>query len=159
MKPSVNRWDTLCSIPFQIPFSSDPKALSTVQVLSKSSLYHPHSLSCHFCSPYSLGMTIKPNGNSQLCWFLGAECLQKTRWGSFCNLVPHSNSGLSLFPWHWAGLQMLLFIPYLLCDFGTQIPCSSSFVPLIHAAFSSIGAKNSISYMCLKNTLLPLDTI
>lgn len=30
--------------------------------------------------------------------FLTVKCLQKTRWGSFCSLVAHWNSGLSLLP-------------------------------------------------------------
>lgn len=153
-----------CSISFQTPFSSESKNLrwerlskhSDISSSLNSFLYHPLSLFCHFLSTYSLEVTIKPNGNSQLSWVLTVKCLQKTRWGSFCNLVPHSNSALSLLPWHWAGLQMLPFIPYLLCDFGTQIPCSGSFVPLIHVAFSSIGSKNFISFTHLNNTCFPI---
>lgn len=85
----------------------------------ESFLYSPLSFLCHFLSSYSLGMTIKLNENSQLSWFLTVKCLQKTRWGTLCNLVPHPNSGLSLLPRHWVGLQMLHFILYFLCDFST----------------------------------------
>lgn len=160
VKIAVHWRDTLCSISFQTPFLSDSKPLRTVQTLDissslKSFLYHPLSLPCLFLSPHSLAVTIKPNGNSQLVWVLTVKYLQKTKWGSFCNLVAHSNSGLSHFPWHWAGLQMLYFIPYLLCDSGAQLLCSGRFVPPIHAGFSPIVSKNDISSTCLNNTCFP----
>lgn len=160
MKIAAHQQDTLCSISFQTPFSTDSKTLRTVQTLRYFLLSQKLTVPSFFppllfSLPHSLGVTIKPNGNSQLSWVFTVKYLQKTRWGSFCNLVPHSNSGLSLLPWHWAGLQMLHFIPYLLCDFGTQIPCFGSFVLLIHAVFSSLGSKNDIFGMCLNNTWFP----